>query len=305
MATHPALPAHDGGPLQPVPAATVASWSAGSFVENLVVDPRGVIFATIHPEGQIRRIDPDGTESHFLTLPTPVAGITLDGLGNLFVSGGTPGVAGGVIWRVSPVGVVERWLDLPEAVFLNGITPAIGGGMLVVDSILGRVWHIDTGRPAARVWLEDERLTPLPGIRGLPGVNGIKRYGARYTLSNTTRATILATPVDAQGNPGPIEIVAERLRADDIAFDAAGVLYCTTHMHHSLVRLDPDGTRHTIAGPAEGMVGSTAAAFGRGSSDRHCLYVTTTGGVGAPFEGVLQPAKLVRLEVGGAGASLL
>jgi hypothetical protein len=305
MSATTTLPPHDGGTFAPVPATAVATWPAGSFVENLVVDPAGTIFATIHPAGEIRRVAPDGTESLYVTLPTPLAGITLDGAGNLFVSGGTPGIAGGVIWRVSPTGVTERWLDLPEAMFLNGITPALGGGMLVVDSILGRVWRFETTRQAATVWLEDARLTPLPGIQGLPGVNGIKRFGARFALSNTTRATIFATSADAHGSAGPLEILAETLRADDIAFDAMGALYCTTHMHHSLVRLDPDGTRTTLAGPAQGMAGSTAAAFGRGQTDRLALYVTATGGVGAPFEGKLQPAKLVRLEIGVPGASLL
>jgi len=76
-------------------------------------------------------------------------------------------------------------------------------------------------------------------------------------------------------------------------------------MHYSLVRLAPNGTRQTLAGPGEGMVGSTAAAFGRRTDDRTALYVTATGGVFAPFEGKLQPAKLVRLDVGIEGAPLL
>jgi hypothetical protein len=299
------MPAHDGGVYTPVPASTVATWPEGSFVENIAIDGAGAAFVTIHPPGEIRRIGADGMESLFTTLPTSIAGLAFDRNGTLFVSGGTPGVAGGVIWRVAPSGAFDRWVDLPEAPFLNGITPLPGGGMLVVDSILGRVWRIETDRPERSLWLDDARLTPQPGVTGLPGVNGIKRFGRSITVSNTTRATILRCDLDAAGAAGPIAVIAENLRADDIAFDVDGALYCTTHIQYSLVRLARDGTRATLAGPSEGMVGSTAAAFGRRADDRTALYVTTTGGVGAPYEGRLQPAKLVRLEIGVEGVPLL
>lgn len=299
------LPSHDGGTEMLVPARIVATWPEGSFVENIAIDAAGAIFVTIHSARAIHRVDPGGGARPFAELPTPVAGLAFDAAGTLFVSGGTPGTPGGVVWRVAPDGGVDRWLDLPEAPFLNGITPAPGGGMLVVDSILGRVWHVGTERPEARVWLDDPMLTPLPGIAGLPGVNGIKRFADRFVLSNTTRASLFTVAVGGDGRPGAPALLAEHLRADDIAFDAAGALYCTTHMHHSLVRLSPDGGRTTLAGAAEGMAGSTAAAFGRTEADRTALYVTATGGVGAPFQGVVQAAKLVRLDVGVAGAPLL
>ena len=172
-------------------------------------------------------------------------------------------------------------------------------------SIRGCVWHVGTQRAERSLWLEDAALTPLPGVQGLPGVNGIKRFVDRYALSNTARAKIVVVSLDDRGRPGRPTVLADNLRADDIAFDTEGALYCTTHMHHSLVRLQADGSRSTLAGPADGMAGSTACAFGRTTQDRAALYVTATGGVGAPFEGRLQPAKLVRLDLGIAGASLL
>ena len=73
----------------------------------------------------------------------------------------------------------------------------------------------------------------------------------------------------------------------------------------SVVRLSTDGARTTLGGAGEGLVGATACAFGRGPHDAESLYVTTSGGVFAPYHGVLQDAKLVRIAVGEAGASLL
>ena len=81
-----------------------------------------------------------------------------------------------------------------------------------------------------------------------------------------------------------IEIAATRLLADDFAFGMSGSLYVTTHPEHTLVRLEPSGARTTLAGPEQGMVGSTACAFGRAPGDEKAIYVTTDGGFLIPHE---------------------
>ena len=69
-----------------------------------------------------------------------------------------------------------------------------------------------------------------------------------------------------------------------------------------MIRLDPStGKRTAIAGPDQGMAGSTACAFGTAPGDRASLFVTTTGGIVMPLDGVVQEAKLVRLETGVTG----
>jgi hypothetical protein len=52
-----------------------------------------------------------------------------------------------------------------------------------------------------------------------------------------------------------------------------------------------------VRGPEQGMVGSTACAFGRAPSDEEALYVTTDGGFLIPHESGIQDANLVRMEV--------
>jgi len=44
-----------------------------------------------------------------------------------------------------------------------------------------------------------------------------------------------------------------------------------------------------------------SCAFGRALGDATALYVTTTGGLLAPYQGVVQEAKLLRLDVGEKG----
>jgi hypothetical protein len=122
--------------------------------------------------------------------------------------------------------------------------------------------------------------------------NRVDRYDPA-TGATTTFAEVPAPPMGLAFDAG------------DFAFGISGSVYITTHPEHTLVRLNPSGARTTLAGPEEGMVGSTACAFGRAPGDENALYVTTDGGFLIPHESGIQDAKLVRLEVGESGWPLL
>lgn len=115
------------------------------------------------------------------------------------------------------------------------------------------------------MWLEDDRLRPKSSQ--MPGANGIKLHQGRAWISITDHDQVVRSKIASDGSAGPIEVVAERLRADDFAFGESGAAYVVTHAAQTVLRLKPDGTRETIAGPDEGAVGSTACAFGRGPDD--------------------------------------
>jgi sugar lactone lactonase YvrE len=144
-----------------------------------------------------------------------------------------------------------------------------------------------------------------PVVPKWPGSNGIKIGQGWAWITVSGRRLLVRVPIQPDGSAGAIENAAGRLCADDIAFGMSGSLYITTHPEHTLVRLDPSGARTTLAGPDQGMVGSTACAFGRAPGDEKALYVTTDGGFLIPHESGIQDAKLVRLEVGESGRSLL
>jgi sugar lactone lactonase YvrE len=154
-----------------------------------------------------------------------------------------------------------------------------------------------------RVWIADDRLRPER--TQTPGANGIKLQDGWAWISVTDRNLILRTPVGKDGAAGQLEVAAKNLRADDFAFAASGALYIATHPAQTVLRLAPDGARTTIAGPDEGAVGTTACAFGRAPGDEGVLFITTNGGLWAPYRGEVQDAKLLRLEVGEAGQPLL
>jgi len=294
---------HDGGETTLVPAKVVTTWPKGSFAESLAIDPDGVIFVSLHTDKAVVRVDPaTGAVTPFASFDRPATGLAFMADGTLVVSGGAPGQAPGVLWRVSPSGEVAPIAEIADAAFLNGLTP-LGRHVLVCDSLGGAIYACDPTSGSVSRWLADPLLTP-PTPAEAPGANGIKLFGGDVTISVTGADRLVRAPVRGEV-PGSLKIIAERLRADDFCFDTAGAAYIGTHPAKSLVRLAPDGRRSTLAEAADGMVGSTAVAFGRTAADRHCVYVTTTGGTMTVPDDRLEPAKLVRVEVGGAGHPLL
>ena len=294
-------PANDAAPLHKVPTHLIATWPIGTFVENLVTRADGALLVAVHSTCQIEVITPAGARSVLATLPGPIAGPVL--LGDaLFVNVSAPGQPPGFIFQVYPDGRSESWVEIPDALFLNGATAFLDRSLLVGDAVRGCIYLVDTVARTQRVWFEDAALKKVTAEPWLPGVNGIKRHGRYIYFSNTDAACIGRIPFNEAGQPGAVEIVAERFTCDDFAFDVSGNLYATTHVHNTVTRLSPDGARAVLAGAEEGLAGSTAIAFGRSPADRRSLYVTTTGGILAPHQGRVREAKLLRLDVEAEGA---
>lgn len=289
---------HDGGAKALVATRVIATWPAGTFLENLAMLADGGIAVSVHSEQAIDRVDPrTGAVRRLATASVPLAGLAVAADGTIWASGGIPGTAGGSIWRLAPGDTTEKWLDLPEALFLNGMTWAPDGvTLLVAESLAGCVYAVSTSRPSATVWLTDDLLRPAT-MGATPGANGIKLCRGAAIVSVTDRNVLLRIPLDEAGGAGRPTVLAERLRADDFAVAEDGSLFIATHPADSVVRLSPDGGRITLADAAQGAVNPTASAFGTGD-DGTGLYVTTTGGIVAPPPGGLQPARLLRLEVG-------
>jgi sugar lactone lactonase YvrE len=299
-----AFPGHDGGQWAPVASEVVVSWPQGHFAENVAVDPEGFVYVSLHSHNRIDRFDPKTRKvEEFARLTAPAAGLAFDAAGSLWVTGGAVGQAPGYIWRIAS-GRPEPWVEIPDAIFMNGCTPHLDGRtLLVCESVTGRILAIDQKDKRWGVWLQDDRLRPKAAKT--PGANGIKLRDGWAWISVTDHDRIVRSKIAADGSAGAMEVVAENLRADDFAFGESGTAYIATHPAQTVLRLHPDGKRETIAGPDEGAAGSTACAFGRGAEDCKSLYVTTTGGLRYPYRGVVQDAKLLRLNAGERGQTLL
>ncbi|GAA1331975.1 SMP-30/gluconolactonase/LRE family protein [Pseudonocardia xinjiangensis] len=280
---------HEPVPFDAAPAETIAEWEPGTFVENLAPHPDGGWLVTVPSHHRIDHVTVDGRHNTFAQLAAMPTGIVTAGDETWVVSGfmGEPG------WRLDRVrrGRVEHVCELPLLRFGNGMARA-GRRLLIADSALGIVLAVDLDSARAAPWLEHELLTPPAGAAGIPGVNGIVVTSGHVLLTNTARALVLRIPVAATDSAG-LEVLAERLVADDLAADGDGTLYLATHLFDTVLRLDPDGRRTDIAGPSQGVETSTSVAIDAGDPD--VLWVTAAG---ERFGGGhVKPARLIRLMV--------
>ena len=151
--------------------------------------------------------------------------------------------------------------------------------------------------------------TTFSGLRiKQPGINGLeydeKTHFVYYTSTAQQlfmRVRVDPTTLDPAGAP---LLVATGSMWDDFAIDEhAGVAYITTHRQNTIERvpLDPHScqARQTVAGIPfdKRLAGPSDFAWGRGPQDHSSVaYVTTDGGVTAPPDGVVRPAKVLRIE---------
>jgi len=296
MSDQPAT--HHPVPVKPVDHRLIATWPVGSFVENIAVMPDGRFAIAIHNKREIHHVDRSGMTGLLAALPASPAGLVAVADG-LFAVGGDPGRGPHAVYKIGMNGSVEERLRVPDTLFLNGFTPAGPGRAYTVDSIVGMVIEIDLIASTSRVVLRHELLTKISADPMLPGANGIKFGKGGLFMTNTDRTLVLRAELGADGPTGVVYVVAQDLRGDDLALDQDGTLYITNHIQNTLTRLRSNGERVAIAGPDQGMAGCTACVFH--PDDPTGLYVTTTGGMIMPLDGVVREAKLVRLETGARG----
>ena len=285
------------------PTQVLAELPAHTFLENIAIDSQGTIFVTSYEEGKIYRITLNGERKEFASINGNVAGVVIDRLGNLLVAASINS-QGSAILQIDATGVVETLVTLPDAMFLNGMIHLKGDRYLVADSYKGAIWEIDATSKSARIWIQDDLLTRSDPNNPFPAVNGIKIFNNSLFASNTQRQMLIRIPLAENSTPGVPEVFLTNINLDDFAFDVRGNLYGTTHIYNSVVQISPAKKIITIAKAEQGMTGSTALAFGRSERSRTSVYVTTNGGMSLPLPTGLEPAKVVRIEVGIEGLVL-
>ncbi|MGG6238165.1 SMP-30/gluconolactonase/LRE family protein [Nodosilinea sp. AN01ver1] len=285
-------------PIDLVPAQSLATFPVNTFLENLAIAPTGEIYVTSHEAGEVITLDREHNLGLYAKLNGKVTGIAMVEDNRFLVNGwNAEGIA---FVAILAGGDVQFLQTLPEAMFLNGITPIAAHHYLMADSYRGAIWSFDLKTQTSSVWLEHPLLARDDNTNPFPGANGLKRFGDYLYVSNTQQKLLVRIPLNADQTPQAPEIFVKNTNLDDFAFDIHGNLYGTTHVYNSVVRIDRDRSTTIIAQADQGVTGCTAVAFyGTG------LYVINNGGMSYPPPGGVEPAQIVRLEVGVEGAALL
>ncbi|BAC91750.1 DJ-1/PfpI family protein [Gloeobacter violaceus] len=290
-------------PRQIAAAQEIATFPVPTFLENIVIGEGGDLFVTSYDDGRLFRISPQGDIAELARLDGNAAGIGFAADGSLLVAGSAGKTQ--TLYRVGLDGTVECWIEMQEAVFLNGLTHLVGERYLVADSYKSAIWEVDLAARTAALWLSHERLAhakdPFHPVPMFPGANGLKIHDDTLYVSSTQQQMLLRVPLGVDYSPGELEVFMTNLNLDDFAFDIEGNIFGTTHVYSSVVRISPDRRVSVVAEAEQGLTGSTAVAFGRTVEDHRSLYVTTNGGVSFLSADAVQPGRIVRLDVGIAG----
>jgi hypothetical protein len=283
-----------------VPAQVIAEFPENTFLESIVVSREHHLYVSSHEEGKIYRITMAGICEIHAQIAGKPAGLAAFN-GDLLLSGWN---AAGVptLWTIASDGSVQTIAELPDAMFLNGIAQLAEQVYLIADSYRGAIWQLDMGTHQVSLWLEHPLLARSQPEAVFPAVNGLKVFDRALYASNTEKQLLIRIPLKSLQPDAP-EIFVRDINLDDFAFDTDGNLYGTTHVFNSVVKVSPQGEVTVIAEANQGMVGTTALAFGQGEHRTHA-YVVTNGGMSYPPPTGLETAKVVQLDIGQEGLPL-
>ncbi len=292
-------------PMEPLPAEVMMTFEPGEFMESVKSDSKGNIYVTSMLRSEITKLTPAGERSLFAALPTVrpdglpgLLCIDFDKDDNMYATVHSPDPSKHGIWRIDADGNGEPFAPMPPFSVPNGLDIDEHGNIYVADSIPGAVWKIKAGTNKAEIWLKHPYVAQRPFIGQFPGPNGVRLSKGYLYVAVSDQALFVRVPIKKDGSAGTPEIVATGVPGDDFDIDAEGNAYLTTHPFNTVIKVRPDGSRAVVGSVPEGIVGPTAAAFGRAEGDRDSLYVISDGGVFAPLPDRPLTPNLVRLKTG-------
>lgn len=268
-----------------------AEFPSGTFLENLTILENDETVFTSYFARQLGQIGVDNAHTVFADLPAHPVGILAVSNGFVVTAHGSPFTEGPEftqsqqILLLNDAGEITQTIDVPDALFLNGMEQLNADQVLIADSIAGTIWSFDLASGQVAPWLQHELLTQNPDLPVFaPGANGVKQDGNRLLVSNSGRGAIyeIALGDDGTAASDPVLLV-QTGPVDDFNVDDGRIVF-TTH-GDALQAVETDGTISILI--AEGCDGCTSVA--RRGDD---YLVLTTGGL---LEGHTEPARILQI----------
>ena len=181
--------------------------------------------------------------------------------------------------------VVTKVADLPDAMFLNGMTvlDKESGLLLIADSEAGVVWRLNVYTKEVTQIIDDPlmKATSVPSL----GINGVKVRSGYLYFTNSNQALLARVPINTDGTAASeASVVTANAMADDFQFDARGDVFIAQNPVNELAFVEAEGGPETVlVGDPDSLIlaGPTAVQFGRTALDFESLYITSTGGLAA------------------------
>lgn len=304
------------------PVRTIFQWENGTWAENIAVRSNGDLLVTLMDRPELYSISPTSQAAHLVTdLNDEVDAIGLLGIaemshdifvvvaGNFSIARSESDPASYSVWEIDfnrggkceKVNEIERF---PQASFLNGMTTLNRQKktVLISDSVLGVVWHLNTRTGEYAVALEDATMKGVDGSKPFIGINGIRLFEDYLYYVNAQRQLFCRVQIDLSTGmaQGPYEVIATEIPGDDFAISADGIAYVATNAENGLMQVTMGGNETLIAGELNSTVvaGATSAALGRTKMDKNVVYVVTSGAQAGPVNGIYtEGGKVVAVPV--------
>lgn len=244
----------------------------GEQPEGVAVDKRGDVFVTFPALGEVRKVDPSGSESLYATLPASAGfgpfGLRADASGTLYVAVSTFDPATRGVYRVTRDGDVARLPGTGSIVFPNDVTFDTRGNLYVADTVLGAVWRVPARGGSADLWFQSALLEGSGAFEfGFPlGANGIVYRQGKLFVANTEGGSIVRIPINPDGTPGMATVFSNDpaiFAIDGIALDVHGNVWAAVIGQSTIVKLSPSGAVTTFATAADGLDWASSIAFGK------------------------------------------
>lgn len=279
--------------------------SLGELPEGVAVSPKGDIYVSLAPTGELRKLDrktyAGSTLAQFDVGFGFLLGMAFEGDDLYVVLASFVEETSGV-WKVEPDGTKERVVAFGAGEFPNDLTFDRDGNMYVTESISGSVYKVAAGSSERELWVQDPLLVGDANVSPVPfpiGANGITYDDETDSvLVANSQVPALIEIADDCGEAGDLWVVAEgeHLRgADGLALDRNGDVILVSNFNSTVFHVDRySGETTTIADASDGLVFPATVAFGRHGNDKKSIFVTNFG-FGA---GPTAPVALLKIDIG-------
>ncbi|EFQ96797.1 hypothetical protein MGYG_08722 [Nannizzia gypsea CBS 118893] len=207
--------------------------------------------------------------------------------------------------------IVKELVHIPYGGLLSGleVIPDKPSTLLVADSTVGVIWHVDTIARKYKLGIEDPTMRGPAWAPTQFGIDGLQYHKGYLYWTNSFEARVYRIRTTRQGfaAPGAKGELVKEVRSfflDNFTFGPRNddTMWIATNADNRLITVSPDGNVTAVLGEPDEltMSGVVQPAFGKLPGDTNTLYAITSGAFNFPINGtVTEGGKIVAIDTRG------